>query len=217
MGRTQIYYWFKRLKKVKVKVKVIMNVFFLLSRCCTLLICPQRTKHHQIVLIRSSPSLLWCSTTQDTRYVGIAHQTAESRQRTSPFSIPDPTFLDETRNLSGSPGSLHPRSCSLWFLGILKHQKLDIQIYYMWKWKCDEHLPPTHIQWVATRDCLTQSDWKKSRKPMRGYYCTLPNFVSRLSVVFEIQNKSGYFLDRPRIYTVLWNVLCIFSELTFSF
>ena len=28
MGRTQIYNWFKWLKKVKVKVKVILTVFF---------------------------------------------------------------------------------------------------------------------------------------------------------------------------------------------
>ena len=101
--------------------------------CCTLWICTQRIKHHQKVLFRSSPSLPWCSTMQDTRFVGITQLTAESRQRTSPFSIADPTQVNEIRNYSCSPGSLHPRSCSLWFLGIPKHQKLDIQIHYMWK------------------------------------------------------------------------------------
>ena len=28
MGRTEIYNWFKRLKKVKVKVKVMLTIFF---------------------------------------------------------------------------------------------------------------------------------------------------------------------------------------------
>ena len=76
------------------------------------------------------------------RSVGITQLAAESRQFASPFFILNPTFLDEVRNISGSPGSLHVRS---WFLGFPKDKKLDILIYYTWKWKCDEHLPHTHI------------------------------------------------------------------------
>ena len=162
------------------------DCLFWLSGYCASRICTRRTQNHQRVLFISSPSPPWYSTAQETRSVGVTQLAAESRQRTGPFFIPDSTFLVEIRNSSGSPGSLLRRPCSLWFLGLHKGQKLDIQIYYTWKWECDEHLLHTHIKWVATGECLTQSDWDKSRICVRGYYCNLPNFVYWLSVVPEI-------------------------------